>query len=162
MRFKLLYGAAVLLCASAVAYIPALAQSYGVAKAATVGAADLFADIPLGIAGVQPSYVTAAQIAGVPGYTKAVATTGFSYTFGNSQTNLLLEPVGTLATGTVTFASNPSDGQTACIFSTQTQTALTLSGNTGQTVSNAVTALTALTRYCWVYSVSNATWDRSQ
>ena len=59
------------------------------------------------------------------------------------------------------MAPNPGDGQMACLFSTQTQTALTLSANTGQTINNAITAMTALTSYCYVYSATNAAWDRA-
>ena len=38
-----------------------------------------------------------------------VPTTGFTITLGNNDCNLILEPAGTLATGTVTMPATPSD-----------------------------------------------------
>ena len=126
-----------------------------------VTATDLFQDIPGGNVSVGNFYVTAAQIAGVPGYTKVVPLTGFSLTFGNSQTDMILNPAGTLATGTLITAAAPSDGQRECVLSSQTQTALTWTANTGQTINNAPTALVAMVPVCITYSASNLTWDRS-
>lgn len=126
-----------------------------------VNSDDLFQDIPHGSPVIGNQYVTAAQIAGVPGFVKSVPLTGFSLTFANSQTNMILNPAGTLATGTLTTAPNPSNGQRECVLSTQTQTALTWSANTGQTIANAPTALVANVPVCMTYSSSNLTWDRS-
>jgi hypothetical protein len=128
----------------------------------TVGTGDFFQDVPNGNPAVGNLYAKAAQIAGVPGYQYYVATAGFSYTFGNSTTNITLNPSGTLATGTITTAANPSDGQVECMFSTQTQSALTLTANTGQTIANGITAMTANTRYCYQYDLALATWERIQ
>lgn len=122
---------------------------------------DLFQDIPGGNVTIGNQYVTAAQIAGVPGYVKAVPLTAFSLTFGNSQTSLVLNPAGTLATGTITAAPMPSDGQRECVLSSQIVTALTWNANTGQTINNAPTALAANVPVCFTYSLSNLTWDRS-
>lgn len=94
-------------------------------------------------------------------YTKTAAVTGFSYTFGNNQTDMLFEPAGTLDAGTVTLGATPLDGSTECVFSTAAITSLTVSPNAGQTIHNAVTALSANTRVCYLYSLGNATWDRS-
>lgn len=94
--------------------------------------------------------------------TKAVAYAGFSYTFGNHQTKMLLNPTGTVAHGYVTLAPAPADGAEACVFSTEEVTLFYLSANAGQSINDAVTALTALTRYCYVYSASDTSWDRSQ
>ncbi len=96
------------------------------------------------------------------GYTKAAATTGFSYVFANGQSRMLLEPSGTLATGTVTMAPVPVDKEEACLFSTQTITSLTVSAGAGQSINNAVSTLAANARVCYLYSSSNTTWDRSQ
>lgn len=127
----------------------------------SVGTTDLFQDIQGGNVSVGNFYVTAAQIAGVPGYTKTVPLTGFSLTFANTQTDMILIPAGTLATGTITTAPSPSDGQRECVLSSQTQTALTFTANTGQTVTDGPTALVAMTPVCMTYSASNATWNRS-
>jgi len=85
-------------------------------------------------------------------------TTGFSYTITSPVT--LLAPAGTLATGTVTMPASPADGMQVKICSTQIITALTLAGNTGQTVLNALTAFTAGSSAEYLYRSSNNTWYR--
>lgn len=96
-------------------------------------------------------------------YTKAVPVTGFSSTFAASQGDMIMAPAGTLAAGYVTMAPSPvPDGRKACVFSTQEITLLYWSANTGQTMNNAVTTLAANARNCYLYSLSNKTWDRSQ
>jgi hypothetical protein len=128
----------------------------------TIGTTDYIQDIPNGNPGVGNRYVTPQQIAGVPGYVnEGAAVTAFSYTFGNSTTDIFMQPAGTLATGTLTTAPNPSDGQRECFLSTQTQTALTWSANTGQSISGAPTAGVANTPYCMTYNLAAATWYRS-
>jgi hypothetical protein len=135
-------------------------QNY-VAVVPTVGTTDLFNDVVGGVGTVPSKYATAAQIAGVPGYIKLVPSTGFTQAFGNSTMNLILNPAGTLATGTVTLSALPSDGQVNCVFSSQIITALTVSVVTGQTINNAVTALGAAGKACYTYSQSTGAWDRS-
>lgn len=103
-----------------------------------------------------------APVNGRLSYTKVAAATGFSYTFGNYQQEMLFEPAGTLAAGYVTLAPTPVDGSKACVFSTQIITALSVSANVGQTIVNAVTSLAANARACYLYSSSNLQWDRSQ
>lgn len=96
-----------------------------------------------------------------------VPLTGFSLAPVTS--TLVLNPAGTLATGTVTFPTNPADGQRLTIVSTQTQTALTCTAGSGDTIANAVTALTALTPVTYRYSkygavgtgVNSRTWFRA-
>jgi hypothetical protein len=128
-----------------------------------INPADLFQDIVNGQPIAQSQYASAAQIAGVPGYQYVVPLTAFSIQALNATSNLYLNPAGTLATGTVLLALNPSDGQVFCIESTQTQTALTVTGATGQTVGgSAVTALVANTKVCWFYNKTIATWLRTQ
>ena len=133
------------------------------AQLTTIGTSDLIQVIPGGVGGVPNKYATAAQIDGVPGYTYTTPLTAFSLTFANGQTNMILAPAGTLATGTVTTQPSPvSDGQRECVMSTQTQTALTVTANTGQTIAApTVTALVAVTPVCWTYVAAQATWWRS-
>ncbi len=142
---------------------PALAQSYQPSPLPTINPGDLILDTQT--TGPQATFVNPAQISGTPGYVKAVPVTGFSYTFGNAQSYLLLSPAATLATGTAITALLPSDGQRECIRSTQGVTAFTLTPNPAaspaQTINGAPTALTANTPLCWTYSKSNATWDPS-
>lgn len=118
--------------------------------------------LPGGQAYVGNKYAPAGQVAGSPSYVNGgVATTGFSYTFANGQVNYFIQPAGTLATGTLTTEPNPGDGKRECFLSTQTQTALTWSANTGQSISNAPTAGVAMTPICITYSAASATWYRS-
>lgn len=74
-------------------------------------------------------------------YTYAVPLTGFSITMANSVRRLILEPAGTLATGTVVMPPTPSDGDEVGVSTTQTITALTFTANVGQTMADAPTTL---------------------
>lgn len=143
----------------------ASAQSIYVPQAQTVGTSDLFQDVVNGSPQAPEYYVTAAQIAGVPGYVNlGVITTGNTYTFGNSQTNFFAQPAATLAAVTLTAASNPSDGQRECFLSTQTTTSLTWNANSTlftQSISGAPTAGVANTPVCMTFVKSLSTWYRS-
>jgi hypothetical protein len=113
---------------------------------------------------------------GVPGYGAQIGTassmttyfvsvplTGFTITAPSpvTATFLLLNPAGTLATGTLTMPATPNDGGSFCVMSTQTQTALTVTANTGQTVAGtAVSALTAYVPACWRWWALTSTWSR--
>ena len=88
-------------------------------------------------------------------------TTGFSYTFAAGTQVLVMNPAGTLATGTITMPSSPADGMTITFSSTEQITALTLSGNTGQTIGGTqVTLLPANSAVQFVYRLSDTTWYR--
>ena len=91
-------------------------------------------------------------------YDYQVPTTGFSYTFAAGVQTLILNPAGTLATGTITMPASPSDGMTITFTSSQQITALTLNGNTGQTVVGAVTFLPAKAGVTYVYRTTGASW----
>ena len=91
-------------------------------------------------------------------YDYQALTTGFSYTFAAGTQVLVINPAGTLATGTITMPAAPADGMTITFSSSQQITALTLSGNTGQTVVGAVTFLPAKTGVTYVYRTTGATW----
>ena len=148
-----------LLLAASVLSGAALAQTPVVPQVQSVGTSDLFQDIVNGVPVMGNQYATAALVTNVTGYKITTPLTGFSLTFANGQSYYLITPAGTLATGTFTFEPNPGDGAKECVRSTQTQTAVTISANTGQTVGGtAVTALTANTTYCWLYQASSATW----
>ncbi len=122
---------------------------------------DLIQDLPLGNPAVGNKYVTIGQIAGAPSYIYNVPLTGFSLTFANNQDWFILNPAGTLATGTVTFAPAPSDAQRECVVSTQTQTAITFTANNGQSVVGAPSALVANTAACFTYVALTATWYKA-
>ena len=113
----------------------------------------------------QPAWqcATPGMIGGISNYNYSVPLTGFTIAPGNTQSFVLINPAGTLATGTLTMPSNPSDGLNLCMESTQTQTALTVTANTGQTLSGTtVSALTAGTPVCWLFVRSTTTWYRTR
>lgn len=91
-------------------------------------------------------------------YDYQVLTTGFSYTFAAGITNLIMNPAGTLATGTITMPASPADGMTITFSSTQTITSLTVNGNSGQSAIGAPTTLTAGAVVVLVYRLSATTW----
>ena len=94
-------------------------------------------------------------------YDYQVLTTGFSYTFPAGSTTLILNPAGALLTGTVIMPSNPADGMVVTINSSQAITALTVLGNTGQTLVSAITTLTAGGGVKYLYRLANTTWYRT-
>jgi len=90
-------------------------------------------------------------------YDYQVPTTGFSYTFAAGTQVLVMNPAGTLATGTITMPAAPVDGMTITVESTQQVTALTMSGNGGTVVGPAV-QLIPNQPLSWVYRLANTTW----
>ena len=128
----------------------------------SVGPTDLIQVIPQGVPSAGNKYGTAAQINGVVGYVNGgVASTGWAHTFGNAETNFFMQPAGALATGAITAAPKPGDGQRECFLSTQTQTAITWTANTGQSITNAPTAGVAMTPVCMTWNAATSTWLRS-
>jgi len=94
-------------------------------------------------------------------YDYQAPTTGFSYTFAAGTNVLVMQPAGTLATGTITMPASPADGMTITFSSTEQITALTLSGNTGQTIGGTqVTLLPANSAVQFIYRLSTTTWYR--
>jgi hypothetical protein len=94
-------------------------------------------------------------------YDYQVLTTGFTYTFAAGTTTLIANPAGTLATGTITMPAAPADGMVIIVTTTQEITALTLSGNTGQSIGGTqTTLLPANSAVQFVYRLSNTTWYR--
>lgn len=86
--------------------------------------------------------------------------TGFSYTIPNTVTHSILNPAGTLATGTITMPASPVDGQINTVATSQTITALTVNPNTGQSIMNAPTTLSAGTGFQYIYRSADTTWYR--
>lgn len=85
-----------------------------------------------------------------------------SFTIPDGVTNYVMNPAGTLATLTLTMPANPKEGQIVRISSSKTVTALTLNGNTGQTISNAPTAITISTTgtYGYEFLYRSTVWYR--
>lgn len=91
-------------------------------------------------------------------YDYQVLTTGFSYTFAAGTTTLIANPAGTLATGTVTMPAAPADGMVITFSTTQQITALTVNGNTGQTITSSPTFMAAGSSASYVYNLANTAW----
>ena len=91
-------------------------------------------------------------------YDYQASTTGFSYTFAAGTTVLVMNPAGTLATGTITMPASPADGMTITFSSTQTITALTVNANTGQSIVSAPTTLLAGQAATYVYRLTGTSW----
>ena len=91
-------------------------------------------------------------------YDYQVLTTGFSYTFAAGTQVLVINPAGTLATGTITMPAAPADGMTITFSSSQQITALTTAANTGQSIVGGVTFLPAKTGVSYVYRLASTTW----
>lgn len=85
-------------------------------------------------------------------------TTGFSYTFSAGTLTLIMNPAGTLATGTITMPASPSDGMIITIESTQQITALTVQGNTGQSLVGGTMTMRANQPDSFIYRLTNTTW----
>ena len=90
-------------------------------------------------------------------YDYQAPTTGFSYTFASGTQMLVMNPAGTLATGTITMPAAPVDGMTITFSSSQQITALTMAGN-GATINSAVTFLPAKAAAAYVYRATGTTW----
>lgn len=127
-----------------------------------VNPTDVIAIAPGGQGSAQQKFVVPAQITSQMGYSKVSPVTGYTYTFGNSQSLMIFTGSVTPLAGTVTFAAVPSDGAQECIFSQGGLSTLALAaGATGQTIRNAITSLAALTKACYSYSASDGNWDRN-
>lgn len=98
----------------------------------------------------------------------SVPLTGFSITVAAGTSAIVLDPAGTLATGTIVLPAATAlvDGQTLRIVSSQTVTALTLTPGSGTTVAQSPTALTVSATvsygYELIYVLSQTKWYRAQ
>lgn len=91
-------------------------------------------------------------------YDYQVLTTGFSYTFAAGTQTLVINPAGTLATGTITMPASPVDGMVITVVSTQQVTAVTVAANTGQTMVGGAAQLIPNQPLSFMYRLSNTTW----
>jgi hypothetical protein len=123
---------------------------------------DVIQVIPGGAPAANEVFAPPALITNVYGYYKSVPATGMQYAFAKNVTFAAFAPAGTIANFLVSLAANPSDGARNCIFTTQIMTSLIVSPTTaGQLINNAINGtLAANTSVCYLFSASNATWDR--
>lgn len=98
---------------------------------------------------------------GVQAYLKTAPSSGTVTFVGNVQ-DVIITTGTTISALTIALNANPYDGQVNCFYSKPAITTLTLSKASTQTLNDAVTAATATTRYCYQFSSSNQSWDRSQ
>jgi hypothetical protein len=91
-------------------------------------------------------------------YDFQVLTTGFSYTFAAGTQTLVINPAGTLATGTITMPAAPVDGMVITIESTQQVTAVSVLANSGQTLVGAPSQLIPNQPLAFLYRLANTTW----
>lgn len=92
------------------------------------------------------------------GYNYQVPSTGFTITMANGNYHLILDPAGTLATGTITMCAAPVDGQCVDIKISQIITALTVAGNSGQSVKGNPTSAAVGSSFTGIYRATNTTW----
>lgn len=91
-------------------------------------------------------------------YSFQTPSTGFSVTLANNIWHTVLDPAGTLATGTVILPALPGDGMIVNVRSSQVITALTVSPNSGQSVLGNPTAFAAGGIFECIYHLGNTTW----
>lgn len=140
----------------------AVAQVIPAPQPSALGQADITNVIPGGQPTAQTKYIQTGAIGGQELYSFQVPLTAFAITIPAHTSLMMINPAGTLATGAFTMEATPSDGQRMCLLSTQTQTAMTVAGNTGQTIGGgaAATALVANTKICYTYIAVTSTWYR--
>lgn len=89
----------------------------------------------------------------------SVQITGFSLTLNDTDWHVIIDPAGTIATGTIVMNPNPFDGQLIDIRSSQIITTLTINGNVGQTIKGYTAGTLALGGVLTaIYKASNKTW----
>ena len=91
-------------------------------------------------------------------YSYQTPVTGFAIQVANGVTSLLLDPVGALAAGTITFPAAPIDGQMLTLSSSRAITALTLVAPSGQTILAPITTLGAASPATWQYVAGVEKW----
>lgn len=93
-------------------------------------------------------------------YSLQVPTTGFTITIADNTSSLILNPAGTLATGTITMPATPINGQLVRVCTSQIITTLTVSANAGQTITGAPTTLPLGGGFGYIYNLSGTNWYR--
>lgn len=96
-------------------------------------------------------------------YDVVAETSGFTDTVPNEVSTFVIAPTGALSSGTLTLPAAPLDGLLLTIVSNFAISSLTLNPNTGQTLTNAVTSLSAGigVTYQWLAAPAS-TWIRRQ
>lgn len=116
-----------------------------------------------GNAGPQTTNVWLSQLRDTAGYSKVVPLTGQTFQTPNYVSVIQATPAGGLSAWTVVTPVLAFDGMRLQVFTTQSITTFNLTASSGQTVNgNLAGSLSANGNVEYVYSASNATWDRIQ
>lgn len=115
----------------------------------------------LGVSGTSGGPVIAVGALADQSYSLQTPSTGFSITIANNTRSLILNPSGTLATGTIKMPVSPVDGQFINVTCSQTVTSLTVSPNTSQTLLGAPTTCGPSAPFGYIYNLSGTTWYRT-
>lgn len=91
-------------------------------------------------------------------YVFSTPSTGFTLTLTDFIWHTILDPAGTLATGTITMPPNPVDGQIINVRSSQVITGLTVSPNTSQSIKGNPTTLAVGGTFECMFRSPNTTW----
>lgn len=87
-----------------------------------------------------------------------VPSTGFTITLANNIWHTILDPAGTLATGTITLPALPGDGMIINVRTSQIITGLTVNPNAAQSVKGNPTTLAVGGIFECIYNAGNTTW----
>jgi hypothetical protein len=146
----------------------AVLAAIGFALAQPAGVPGLYLASPTGseqinVLGLGPQIETInlRQARDARGYIKSAATSG-TIVFGSGTSFVFLSDSSTISTLTLDLTVAPADGQQNCFYGVSAISTLTMTAASGQTLNNGLTSTSAGTRYCWLYSASNMTWDRTQ
>ncbi len=104
------------------------------------------------------SQVYSTQLRDARGYQKVTGSpTSVTFAYGQSMMQI---PNNT--TTTINLAATPVDGQENCFYTKAAISSLTLQATQTIAPGEAITAAAATTRYCYLYSLANTTWTRTQ
>ncbi len=124
-------------------------------------------DIVLTPAGTGTTRVTTLAASGAASFSGGIAdasfslqtpSTGFSIIVPSGVTTLQLVPSGTLASGSITFPSNPVNGQWLLLCSTASVLSCSFVAASGQTILGAPTSLPAYVEVSFLYQASASRW----
>ena len=160
---KILYSALGAVAIGAAALSLALAQVIVIPNIAQHSASDTIQVVPNGQPSAASQYEPWNGVTNVYGYYKnGTGTTNLTLTTGANISYVHFGNASAIAYLYLYLPAAPLDGAKNCYFSIGAVTAMTLYANTGQTLNNAITAMSANTQYCYLYGASNTTFDRIQ
>lgn len=157
---------------SAVNYVAMHGSVSGSPALITTGGADTNSGLQLCGLASGATYLGSAGPSGSPtirlgaiadqSYVVSAPGNGFTVTVPANCATLLLRPSGTLAVGTIVLPGALADGEKIAIWTSETITALTVSGTVGTTVNNGHSfQLAANSAVSFFWNAANSTWFQS-